>query len=62
MNNYNKYLIGAKLISFMTKIKEYQRVLQIYNDGKTSLKRTGTSVIEAFRVADRDLKNIFLSF
>ncbi len=53
MNNYYKYLIGAKLISFMTKIKEYQRLLQIYNDGKTSLKRTGTPVIEAFQVADR---------
>ncbi|WP_324656872.1 hypothetical protein [Bacillus cereus] len=50
----------------MTKIKEYQRVLQIYNDGNTSLKRMieepGTPVIEAFRASDKDLKSLFLSF
>ncbi|MFK4355207.1 insecticidal delta-endotoxin Cry8Ea1 family protein [Bacillus sp. RC92] len=59
INDYHKYLMGAEFNGAMSAIKEYQRVLQIYNDSKNSLKRVeepGTPVIEAVRAADRKLK------
>lgn len=59
INDYHKYLMSAEFKGSMTAIKEYQRVLQIYNDSKNSLTRVeepGTPVIEVVRAADRDLK------
>ncbi|MCU5600788.1 MULTISPECIES: insecticidal delta-endotoxin Cry8Ea1 family protein [Bacillus cereus group] len=59
IKEYHKYLMGAEFNGAMTAIKEYQRVLQIYNDSKNSLARVeepGTPVIEAVRAADRKLK------
>lgn len=59
IKEYHKYLMGAEFNGAMTAIKEYQRVLQIYNDSKHSLKKAeepGTPVIEAARAADRELK------
>ncbi|SKB86395.1 delta endotoxin [Lysinibacillus sp. AC-3] len=57
INDYHQYLMGAELKGSMTKIKEYQRVLQIYkNSLKAKVEEPGTPVIEAVRDADRDLK------
>ncbi|PER34669.1 hypothetical protein COL26_33605 [Bacillus thuringiensis] len=59
INDYHKYLMGAEFNGAMSAIKEYQRVLQIYNDSKNSLKRVeapGTGVITAARNADTALK------
>ncbi|MCU4715803.1 insecticidal delta-endotoxin Cry8Ea1 family protein [Bacillus cereus] len=59
INDYHKYLMGAQFNGAMAAIKEYQRVLQIYNENKYSLKRVeepGTAVISAARVADTKLK------
>ncbi|MGF1438202.1 insecticidal delta-endotoxin Cry8Ea1 family protein [Bacillus thuringiensis] len=59
INDYHKYLMGAEFNGAIQYIKEYQRVLQIYNDSKNSLKRVeapGTAVITAARNADTALK------
>ncbi|PER47848.1 hypothetical protein COL26_30830 [Bacillus thuringiensis] len=57
INDYHKYLMGAQFNGAMEKVKEYQRVLQIYNNSKVSVKveEPEAPVRDAVRKADSEL-------